>query len=113
MGIKEIAEGIAALKGAVDLVKAAASMLPKGQKKDEADAKIAAAQDALTRADAELARDLGYKLCQCTFPPQIMLWKEPPSAHVCGRCGNQYKVYRGEFEQAEDYDPLGDWRGAP
>ena len=40
MGIKEIAEGIAALKGAVDLVKAASSMIPKGQKKDEADAKM-------------------------------------------------------------------------
>lgn len=113
MGLKEITEVIAAFKGAMDLLKAASSMLPKGQKKDEVDAKIIAAQEALKRADAELARNLGYKLCQCTFPPQIMLWQQAQSAHVCGKCGDQIKVYRGGPGQAEDYDPLGDWRGAP
>ena len=23
------------------------------------------------------------KLCDCTFPPQIMLWQEARKAHVC------------------------------
>src|SRR5687768_10668146 len=114
MGIKEIAEGIGALKGALDLIKAASTMLPKGEKKEEAEAKIAAAQEALKRADAELARDLGYKLCHCTFPPQIMLWQQARSAHVCGACGNQFKIYRGEsLEEESDYDPLSGYRGAP
>jgi hypothetical protein len=37
----------------------------------------------LRRADAKLAKELGYELCQCEFPPRIMLWREGERSYVC------------------------------
>lgn len=68
--------------------------MPKGAAKDEAEQKLKAADEALRRSDAKLAKDLGYKLCQCTFPPQIMLSKGHHDVHgvemfQCPQCGKQ------------------------
>jgi hypothetical protein len=41
------------------------------------------AEEALKRSDTALAQKLGYHLCQCTYPPQIMLWQESRGCHVC------------------------------
>jgi hypothetical protein len=57
--------------------------LPRGEKRAEIEHKIKDAEDILRRSDAKLARELGMKLCGCTFPPQIMLWRETERAHVC------------------------------
>ncbi len=34
-------------------------------------------------ANAKLARDLGYRLCRCHFPPKPMLWDKARRAFVC------------------------------
>jgi hypothetical protein len=59
------------------------SLLPLGKK-------IKAAEEALKRADVALAQKLGFKLCDCTFPPQIMLWHEKEKVTKCPRteCGH-------------------------
>jgi len=61
------------------------------QGRDEIEAKIAAAEEALQKANVELARHWEYSLCQCTFPPQIMLWQESAQADVCPnpKCGRR------------------------
>jgi predicted nucleic-acid-binding Zn-ribbon protein len=41
------------------------------------------ARENLDIAKADAAKSLGHVLCQCTFPPQIMLWSETCKAHVC------------------------------
>jgi hypothetical protein len=80
---QDIQGWVGAAKGALDLVKSAWAMLPKGKNRDEIEAKIRSAEEGLARSDAKLARALGMQLCECTFPPQIMLWKEAEQAHVC------------------------------
>ena len=75
-------------KAALDLLRSAGALLPVArrraveQKTDEAEA-------ALKIAAASAAQALGYKLCRCVFPPEIMLWDKVDRAHVCGRCGDR------------------------
>jgi len=79
----EAAGYVRAAKSALDMIKAAKELIPKGKDKDAVAHKIEEAEQALKRADAKLAKELGYPLCECTFPPQIMLWKEKKRRFVC------------------------------
>ena len=81
-------------KEAVELFKAAYSLLPKGEKRDEIEQKINLATEAMKRSDAALANKLGYTVCHCQFPPSLMLWKEGQSAYVCENedCGRKQIV---------------------
>jgi hypothetical protein len=72
-----------ASKTAVDLLKSAYTALPKTPQRDEIESRVRNAEEILRRSDAALAHQLGYKLCRCTFPPQIMLWQETRKLHVC------------------------------
>ena len=49
-------------------------------------AKLREAEGSMKRADAKLAKELGLRLCDCEFPPNVMLWRETEKAHVCPRC---------------------------
>jgi hypothetical protein len=89
MGIKEIAEYLGAGKMALDLLKSARDALPKGANADQLQEKIDEAERALGTSKAAAAKALGFKLCQCTFPPQVMLWREPERAHICPGCGHK------------------------
>jgi hypothetical protein len=51
---------------------------------------IALAETALKTTEAELAKKLGYRICRCTFPPQVMLWHQARRKDLCARCGNVY-----------------------
>jgi hypothetical protein len=73
---------------ALDILKTGLGLLPKGANKDALAKKIEEAEEALKRSDAKLAKELGYKLCKCTFPLQIMLWREQGKAYVCPSIGN-------------------------
>jgi hypothetical protein len=86
---QNIADYIRLGKDASDLLKGVLSLLPKSAKRDEAEQKIKAAEDALKRADVALAQKLGFQLCRCTYPPQIMLWHEQEKVTKCPRpeCG--------------------------
>jgi hypothetical protein len=94
----DISEYIRASKDALDLVKAAVGFLPKGREKEEAESKIKDAEEALRRSDVQLAKKLGMHLCQCTFPPQIMLWKEQERWFACpnSACGSTKRFARPE-----------------
>lgn len=77
-------------KNALDIAKGLIGLLPKGPESEKAASEILRAEEALTTSEAQLAKALGYRLCQCTFPPQIMLWREDQEAHICPRpeCGH-------------------------
>jgi hypothetical protein len=83
MDVIDLEGWLTAAKDGMALLKAAAAVLPKGEKRAEIESKLDAAASAMARSDAKLAKELGGKLCDCTFPPQIMLWKESQKAHVC------------------------------
>jgi hypothetical protein len=82
---------ITTASSALNLLKEAWSGLPKGKARDEIESKIRSAEEALKRSDVKLAKELGMQLCDCTFPPQIMLWKEQEQAHSCPNlaCGRR------------------------
>jgi hypothetical protein len=80
---QSVNEYLHAGKEALDLFKAAIPLLPKSGKRDEIEQKVNLASEAMKRSDAALAQKLGYNLCQCQFPPTVMLWREKLSAYVC------------------------------
>ncbi|NPD68714.1 hypothetical protein HN018_13115 [Lichenicola cladoniae] len=90
MEFSDIPAWLSTGRDAVALLKAAGGLLPKGEKKAEIEGKIEDAEVALRKSNALLAKDLGFPLCQCTFPSSIMLWKEAQKAHVCPNleCGH-------------------------
>jgi hypothetical protein len=91
MQMRDVAEFVIAGKNALDLLKAIRKDLPKGPRAEELLAKIDQAEKALSTSEAAAARALGYRLCQCTFPPQTMLWKEDQREYACpnAACGRK------------------------
>jgi hypothetical protein len=89
---QDIIQYIHSVKEVLDLLKAGVGLLPSA-KRVEVGQKIAAAKDALKRADAALAQQLGFELCRCTYPPQIMLWHEQEKVTKCPRCGRTIKDF--------------------
>ena len=76
MGLTDWTAYLSAAKTVLDLFKGIRAELPTGPKSQQIKEQIDKAEGALKASEAELAKALGYKLCQCTFPPQIMLWSE-------------------------------------
>lgn len=60
------------LRGAVGLIKDVKDALP-ADKQQAATLVLETSERQIAIAEAEIAQALGYQLCQCTFPPQIML----------------------------------------
>jgi hypothetical protein len=90
----EIMAYIRASKDVLDLFKSLAGLMPKGAHAEQTQQRVAEAERALKAAEAQLAKTLGYNLCQCTFPPQIMLSKgrhptQDREVFKCGECGKQ------------------------
>jgi hypothetical protein len=81
---------LTASKTALDILKGVRELLPKGEKSDEAGKRLEEAERSLKLSEAELARGLGFRICRCAFPPQIMLWNEGEKASVCAVCGHRY-----------------------
>jgi hypothetical protein len=93
----EVGAWAVAAKSGIDCLKSAWAILPTGENKDTVGRKIEEAEQALARADAKLAKELGYPLCECTFPPKPMLWKEKIKLFVCDNpdCGRT--AHRGPY----------------
>jgi hypothetical protein len=91
---KIIVEGIKSFKDIVDIGKTVRDATKDESKKKELTASIEKAEGALSIGEAQIAKALGYHLCQCTFPPQIMLSKgrhEKRGVEIfaCEKCGKQ------------------------
>ncbi len=79
----EAASWITAGKSWLDLLRSAWTLLPKGAEKDRIARKLEEAELALELSNAKLAKELGFRLCQCRFPPLPMLWDNGRRAFVC------------------------------
>jgi hypothetical protein len=92
---RRITEFFRLSKEAIGLFRAAVPLLPKGHKaREDAAAKLQAAEESLEAAKVSLAKKLGYPLCKCTFPPQIMqqTGRHPKLDDLifkCAKCGDQ------------------------
>jgi len=88
--LQDITEFVVTAKGTLDLLRSAWELLPTLHKhRNEVRQKLEKAENSLKESEAAAAKALGYKLCRCTFPPQIMLWKKAEGVNVCPECGNQ------------------------
>ena len=70
--LKVFSDGVTLLGSVVSTVKSIIDMLPKDQK-EEASRVLADAEKKLQLHEALAAQGLGYELCRCTWPPQIMV----------------------------------------
>ena len=86
---KDVSAWVTAAKGALDLMRSGWQLLPRGDKKDELEINVKKAEEALQISSVTLAKSLDYKLCKCTFPPQIMLWNKEKRTNICSLCGNE------------------------
>jgi hypothetical protein len=67
-----IGNALRLFRDAVRVVKDIKGVLPASQQ-EAVSRSLDEADNAARIAEAEIARSMGYRLCQCTFPPQIML----------------------------------------
>jgi hypothetical protein len=70
--LKLFSDGVSLLASVVSTVKSAIDILPKKQK-NSALQKLREAEEKLQVAQARTAKALGYEICRCAWPPQIML----------------------------------------
>jgi hypothetical protein len=80
-----------AAKSALDIIKRIRAELPKGPAADTAQQKIDEAESALKNSKAELTESFDFRLCQCKFPPEIMLWDKAERAKICPACGDRFQ----------------------
>lgn len=85
--------GVSLLGESIGLIKKTKDLLPESKEKDAISKSLIEADKAARLAESQIALALGYELCQCTFPPQIMLsngYKEVEYHHeeefVCAKC---------------------------
>ncbi len=102
--LKSLSEGIAILSSLVTTVKSVIDMLPK-KEKEAALRQLAEAEEKFKIAQTQIAKELGYEICRCTWPPQIMLHAgeaEYGEKFRCPACGR--------IVSPDNMPPLGNWR---
>lgn len=84
----EIQTGMALFKlldQSLGLFKKARDVMPESEEKQELTKKLQEVETAYKLAEAKAAKDLGFELCQCSWPPQIMLTGRDGRAE-CSTC---------------------------
>lgn len=109
LAVEALRTGISMLRDALGLVKDVKDALPSSDKKQALDRGLEQAERQLLLAEAQIAQALGYHLCQCTFPPQIMLSKGYHSyqeVFACPKCGKKWPPPEIPYpEVVADFDP--------
>jgi hypothetical protein len=109
----ELMEMASLAKGSLDLLNTAIGLMPTGTDRDALQEKADQGEKSLQAAEANIAKDLGYDLCKCMFPPQIMLWKQDKKMMVCDSCGNSTdKNFNRPIRYAPPKRGGGWWMGA-
>lgn len=86
MAIETFTTALALLKNALGLVKEANELADDSPKRKAAEIALVQAEQQMRLAESRAAMELGYNLCQCTFPPQIALL-QPDRTKRCPKCG--------------------------
>ena len=94
------------LRQSIGLLKDTKSLISDDEKRAVVEKSLEEATLATGIAEAQIAKGLGYHLCKCTFPPQIMLWQQPSQVFACPKCDNELDpnvVIRNEGCSSEDW----------
>jgi hypothetical protein len=73
MNIENISSALAVIKSTISTIKTAKNLLPKKEDKLKIEKKLEIAEKDLTIAESKIAQELGYQICKCSWPPEIML----------------------------------------
>lgn len=71
--MESLKNGVSLFSEAIGLAKKTKDLLPEPKDKETIEKSLNAASKAADLAEAQIAQALGYNLCKCSFPPQIML----------------------------------------
>ena len=115
MDMGEIKDSFEALKLAfqsfkegLSWAKKAKDKLPDGDQKSSVGESIEQAENAGNLAEAQIAKALGYPLCQCTFPPRIMLSvgydQQQREQFRCPECNKTIPLPFREIKVEADFD---------
>ena len=91
-----------AAKSALDIIKGIRAELPKSPEADKVQQKIEDAEVALKLSNAEFAKNLGFILCKCSFPPEIMLFRASARAYFCPKCDDRFPPLQPPRDDEED-----------
>lgn len=86
--LEEISLVLGVAKSLLGTIKETKELIPEIKDKEAIEKAIIKAEKDLALAESSTAKELGYDLCKCTFPPQIMLYDNSSTNNVCPRCGN-------------------------
>jgi len=78
-------------KKSIETFNSIKDLLPDNDEKDSALKSISDLEEKLSIAEYAIAKELGYKLCMCTYPPQIMLYDKGKNSSICPNCNNSIK----------------------
>ena len=67
-----LTKGFRSLGDVIRILKEAKDLLPK-RRREPVEKKLEEVEQTAKLAEAQIAQGLGYEICRCTFPPQIML----------------------------------------
>jgi hypothetical protein len=84
-------EGITAAYTAVKTIKGVKEMLPDSAEKKEISESLDTALEQLKIAEAKVAQELGFELCDRHFPPGIMI-QASKNEYRCRDCGEGYTL---------------------
>jgi len=73
LAMESVKTGLSLFSEAIGLAKKTNDLLPSSDDKENITKALHEADKASKLAEAQVAQALGYNLCKCTFPPQIML----------------------------------------
>lgn len=109
MDIGNMFDAIKYIKEASFLIKAILPKLPRNSKKQEIIQTLNEAEKRLKLAEAKSAKELGYPLCKCTWPPQIMLATKKENHFKCPRCEKEIESVSmmaavGKMKSAEQWN---------
>jgi hypothetical protein len=81
--------GLALVTDVLKTMKGVKDLWPKGKERDQIESKVADAEKQLKLAESQIASSLGFRLCQCAFPPEVMLKPTGTDGNqvVCPKCG--------------------------
>ncbi|MDT3779049.1 hypothetical protein PJI16_15895 [Nitrospira sp. MA-1] len=110
--LEAFTKGLTSLKEAIALVHSANDHLPPGEQRKTIQKKIEGAERMIQVGHAAMGQSLGFQLCHCTWPPQVMI-----SSHysnetkverfTCPNCGKTLSLHgrQAPGEALTAFDP--------
>ncbi len=110
--LEAFTKGLTTLKEAIGLVHSANDQLPKDDKQKAIQQKVEEAEQLIQAGHAGVGESLGFQLCHCTWPPQVMASSEYSEKtqieqFTCPNCGKSVSLSdrKKSSEHVTAFDP--------